>query len=400
MEQHQSALALVLARQPELPVQALRPHAAEAAAREFVAGFAGDVLYAVKANPSPVILDAIYRGGVRRFDVASLPEIETIAQRYPDASIAFLHPIKSPRAIARAYFELGVRVFALDSFEELEKIRRATGGARDLQLIVRLAADSRHARHKLSRKFGVSGRAAAELLRATRGIADELGVSFHVGSQCMSPSAFADAMARASETIRAAGATVDIVDVGGGFPCPYPDLTPPPLADFLSAIATAFEEMPVLENADLWCEPGRALCAEAGTQIVRVEGRKGNSLYLNDGAYGSLFDAAHTGLIYPVARLGADAGAALEPFEFYGPTCDSLDHMPGPFYLPGDIAAGDYIEIGQTGAYSAALRTRFNGFGAEETVILKDAPLIRRQDDQSDPAFLPAANDPVAWIAE
>lgn len=401
MEQHHSALALVLAREPELPVQALRPHAAEAAAEKFAAAFPGDILYAVKANPSPVILDAIYRGGVRRFDAASLPEIELIADRFASATIAFLHPIKPLQAITRAYCDFGVRAFALDSIEELEKIRRATGDAKDLQLTLRLAADSRFAQHKLNNKFGVDGAEAADLLRAARGVADELGVSFHVGSQCMAPIAFSDAMARAGMIIRQAGVTVDIVDVGGGFPCAYPDLAPPPLSEFVSAIEAAFEDMPVLENADLWCEPGRALCAEAGAQIVRVEARRGHALYLNDGAYGSLFDAAHTGLIYPATRIGAETGAPLEPFEFYGPTCDSLDHMRGPFYLPRDVAAGDYLEIGQTGAYSTALRTQFNGFGAEETVILHDAPLVHRHETLIDKAFSQtAANDQLAITAE
>ena len=337
MEQHQSALALILARQPELPVHALRPHAASAAASWFLSAFPGDVLYAVKANPHPAILDAIYGAGVRWYDVASLPEIEMIAGRYSDATIAYLHPVKSRAAIARAYSEFGVRIFALDTEEELEKIIAATGGAKDLHLIVRLAVNSDYAQHKLGGKYGAANEKAEQLLRAARAYTDELGVSFHVGSQCMRPEAWRLAMTQIGETIRTAGVTIDIVDVGGGFPCAYPGLTPPPLAAYIAEIAAAFEDMPVLENADLWCEPGRALCAEASSQIVRVERRRGDTLYLNDGAYGALFDAAHTGLVYPAQLLRENASPKLTAYDFYGPTCDSLDYMPGPFLLPADI---------------------------------------------------------------
>lgn len=377
MERHNSALALVLASKPDLPVHCVRPHAAEKAAGWFARRFPGDVLYAVKANPCPAVIDAVYRAGVTWFDVASLPEIRLIAERYPDAALAFMHPAKSRAAIRAAYFDYGVRIFAVDTTEELAKVMAETNGARDLHIVVRLAVASDYAQHKLERKFGAEGAAAVMLLREARSVADELGVSFHVGSQCMRPEAWRAAMASVSALIRKAGVTVDIVDVGGGFPSAYPGLTPPPMEDYVREIEAAFAEMPVLENADLWCEPGRALCAEAGSHIVRVELRKGDALYLNDGAYGTLFDAAHGGLVYPT-RLLREAGGAqrpLAPFRFYGPTCDSIDAMTGPFILPADVGEGDYIEIGMTGAYGAALASGFNGFGVYEEALLSDAPL-------------------------
>ena len=377
MERHNSALALVLASKPDLPVHCVRPHAAEKAAGWFARRFPGDVLYAVKANPCPAVIDAVYRAGVTWFDVASLPEIRLIAERYPDAALAYMHPAKSRAAIRAAYFDYGVRIFAVDTTEELAKIMAETNGARDLYIIVRIAVASDYAQHKLERKFGAEGATAVMLLREARSVADELGVSFHVGSQCMRPEAWRAAMASVSAVIRKAGVTVDIVDVGGGFPSAYPGLTPLPMEDYVSEIETAFAEMPVLENADLWCEPGRALCAEAGSHIVRVELRKGDALYLNDGAYGALFDAAHGGLVYPTRLLRAAGGAQrpLAPFRFYGPTCDSIDAMAGPFILPADVGEGDYIEIGMTGAYGAALASGFNGFGVYEEALLSDAPL-------------------------
>ncbi len=377
MDQFQSALALVVADRPDLPVHCIRPHAAQRAADWFVRRFPGDVLYAVKANPHPAILDAVYAAGVRWFDVASLPEVELVATRFEDATLAFMHPVKARSAIRKAYFDYGVRIFSLDSREELAKIVAETGGAKDLHLIVRLAVCSDYAQHKLGGKFGASGVEAVELLRETRAVADELGVSFHVGSQCMRPEAWRVAMAQTGDLIREAGVTVDIVDVGGGFPVAYPGLTPPPLEDYMLEIEAAFEEMPVLENADLWCEPGRALCAEAGSHVARVELRKGDCLYLNDGAYGALFDAAHDGLVYPVKLLREKGRPRrpLRPFKLYGPTCDSIDAMEGPFMLPADISEGDYIEFGLTGAYGSALATKFNGFGEYIEAEVADAPM-------------------------
>jgi len=378
MDRHQSALALVLADRPELPVHCLRPEAAQKAADFFVRNFPGDVLYAVKANPHPLIIDAVCAAGVKAFDVASLPEIELVVSRRPDAKLAFMHPVKSRLAIRKAYFDYGVRAFSLDSLDELDKIIKETNGAKDLHLVVRVAVSSDYAQHKLNGKFGASGQEAIQLLRQARGSCEELGVSFHVGSQCMRPEAYRAAMEIVSDLIRQAQVTIDIVDVGGGFPVAYPQLSPPPLKSYIDEIAAAFESMPVLENADLWCEPGRALCAEAGSHVVRVELRKGDALYLNDGAYGALFDAAHDGLVYPTRLLRTKKGPRrqLKAFRLYGPTCDSIDTLKGPFLLPSDVHEGDYIEFGQTGAYGAALATRFNGFGDYGEAIVDDAPLM------------------------
>jgi ornithine decarboxylase len=337
--------------------------------------FPGEVLYAVKANPSPWALDAVYAAGQRWFDVASEVEIELVASRFADAKLAFMHPVKSRKVIERAYFEFGVRVFALDCEAELEKIVAATRRADDLTLVVRLAVSNAEAGLPLAGKFGVSEADAPALLQKTRRFASELGVSFHVGSQCMSPSAYRDAMELASGVIRTAGVTVDVVDVGGGFPSAYPGMTPPDLERYIDVIVEAFEDMPVLENADLWCEPGRALVAESTSILAKVELVKDGALHINDGSYGNLFDAAHCKWPFPVKAHRADGEfeADVVAYKLYGPTCDSIDTMPGPFYLPADIREGDYIEIGMLGAYGVAMQTRFNGFGETETHEVKDA---------------------------
>jgi ornithine decarboxylase len=352
-----------------------------AAARWFQDNFKGDVFYAVKANPSPWVIDTLAANGVMSFDVASIPEIELVASRAPGARMAFMHPVKSRAAIAQAYFDHGVKTFALDTHEELAKILEATGNADDLSLIVRLGVSAEGAAYSLSGKFGVDLHdAPGLLLAARRATQDRMGVSFHVGSQCMRPTAFQAAMAQASRAIVRAGVMVDVVDVGGGFPSVYPGMVPPQMTDYVDSIQRGFAEMMVHEDTELWCEPGRALVAEASSVLVKVELKKGDALYLNDGSYGSLFDAAHAKWPFPVKlfRGGAKAQEVegpLKPFRFYGPTCDSLDHMPGPFWLPEDVREGDYVEIGMLGAYGIAMNTRFNGFGDAETVAVEDAPM-------------------------
>jgi len=365
---------------PVEPVTLLRPHAARRAARFFVEKFPGRSLYAVKANPSPELLRILWNAGITHYDVASIGEVRLVHSVLPEATLCFMHPVKAEEAIAEAYFDYGVRTFSLDTAEELEKIVRATSkdgvAASDLNLLVRIRVSSDHAKLSLASKFGADPRDVSALLMAARQAADALGICFHVGSQAMTPAAFAEAMARVRTAIVDASVTVDIVDVGGGFPSSYPGMEPPPLETYFAVIHETFESLPISYSAELWCEPGRALCAEYASVLVRVEKRRGDELYINDGAYGALFDAAHIGWRYPV-RLIRERSSRVRPmqFSFYGPTCDDLDRMAGPFELPGDIGPGDYIEIGMLGAYGCAMRTQFNGFGAVATEIVDDEPM-------------------------
>ncbi|MCD2323944.1 type III PLP-dependent enzyme [Sphingomonas sp. IC-56] len=387
MHQHPRALGLaplstaprgidIAQRCPVNPVTLTRPHAASRAARFFAEKFPGRSMYAVKANPSPDLLQILWDSGITHYDVASIAEVRLAARTLPEATLCFMHPVKAEEAIAEAYHTHGVRVFSLDSMEELEKIVRATNEAEDLTLCVRMRVSSDHSKLSLASKFGVAPGESKDLLMAVRQVADALGICFHVGSQAMSPEAYSNAMERVRAAIVEAGVTVDVVDVGGGFPSSYPGMEPPPLERYFATIHRAFESLPISYSAELWAEPGRALCAEYSSLIVRVERRRGSELYINDGAYGALFDAAHIGWRFPVQlQREPDSNAKDMEFSFYGPTCDDLDHMAGPFLLPADIQAGDYIEIGMLGAYGSAMRTAFNGFGSDETVIVGDEPM-------------------------
>ena len=388
MHKHHSALGLatppsisargidIANQRPVQPVTLVRPHAAARAARFFVEKFPGRSLYAVKANPSPELIRILWDSGITHYDVASIAEVRLVAATLPDATLCFMHPVKAEEAIAEAYFSHGVRTFSLDSIDELAKIMSATKDATDLTLCVRLRVSSEHSKLSLAAKFGAAPHEAKELLFAARQAADALGICFHVGSQAMTPEAYAAAMERVRAAIVDAAVTVDVIDVGGGFPSVYPGMEPPELERYFETIHRAFESLPISYSAELWAEPGRALCAEYSSLIVRVERRRGDELYINDGAYGALFDAAHIGWRFPVQLLREPESTTRDmPFSFYGPTCDDLDHMAGPFLLPADVKAGDYIEVGMLGAYGSAMRTAFNGFGSDETVIVDDEPM-------------------------
>ena len=391
MHSYPDASAVVRALAPDEPVILNRPHAAARAARFFVEKFPGKSLYAVKANPSPELLKVLWASGVTHYDVASIAEVRLVRATLPEATLCFMHPVKTRAAIAEAYRVHGVRTFSLDTHEELDKIVAATTNeagepATDLSLCVRLRVSSDYSELSLASKFGVDLVDAAPLLQATRQVADALGICFHVGSQAMTPFAYVQALERVRAAIVDASVTVDIVDVGGGFPSIYPGMEPPPLEDYFGAIHRAAESLPVSYSSELWCEPGRALCAEYNSMIVRVERRRGNELYINDGAYGALYDAAHVGWRFPVRCLADARGETEGEFAFYGPTCDDADYMEGPFMLPADIQPGDYIEVGMLGAYGAAMKTAFNGFGQAHALETSDEPMASQyRGDRRDP---------------
>ncbi len=286
-----------------------------------------------------------------------------------------MHPVKTPESIREAYSVHGVRDFVLDNQEELYKILRETDLAGDLTLYVRLGLPKNgKAAIDFSIKFGCKPGEAVKLLRACRPVATKVGLCFHVGTQTTDPSVYTRAVSVAGNIIRESGVAVDVLDVGGGFPVSYVGENVAGPGIFIEALKMALDAEG-LGRIPLLAEPGRALVAEGGCLIARVELRKGNVLYINDGTYGGLFDAGPMlKTKYPVRAHRPDGvfTGELKAFRFAGPTCDSLDLMEGPFMLPADIKLGDWIEIGNTGAYSRSMRTDFNGFGASDAVCLYD----------------------------
>ncbi len=373
-------------KQPDDPLHCLRPRTIGEAVRAFAAAFPGRLLYAVKCNPEPRILRALWSAGIRHFDCASSAEVALVRQMFPNPGIHFMHPVKSRAAIAEAYDRHGVRNFALDSENELQKILAMAGASAmrrrreaDLGLIVRLAVSNSGAAYDLSGKFGADADRAAALLAAARPHARRLGVSFHVGSQCLRPEAYAEAIRTAAQAADRAGVAVDIVDVGGGFPVAYAQTTPRPLTAYTDEIRAAVAGSSFADRVELWAEPGRALVAAGASVVVRVIHRRDRDLFVNDGIYGSLSDAGTPGFRFPVRLIPRDGRLNAAPrasFRLFGPTCDSADRMDGPFELPEDAAEGDWIEVGQLGAYGTALRTAFNGFDRARLVEVSDPPLL------------------------
>lgn len=370
---------------PESPMFVYRKHALESSVRCFKTGFNGDILYAVKTNPSPEILQDLYAAGIRSYDVASEAEARIVRQTLgKDALMYFMHPVKSRRAIREAYHTHNIRHFSLDGEDELEKILHETGRAADLGLMIRIAIPNSYAKLALCEKFGACRDMTIRLLRKARPIAKELGICFHVGSQCMHPESYTIAMQEAASMVAESGIELDILDIGGGFPSIYPGMEPPPMQEYFDTIHASFARtFPNKIRPRLIAEPGRALVAESGSLIVRVERRKHHALYINDGTYGALFDAGIPRFIFPVKHILPESDntpthiEASAPFRFFGPTCDSLDVMEGPFYLPDHIKEGDYIEIGQLGAYARTMITGFNGFYPDDMLIYtEDKPLM------------------------
>jgi ornithine decarboxylase len=370
---------------PSTPVYCLRPAIIKKAVDFFVENFESsknstEILYSVKSNPDRQVLVHLFESGIKHFDVASIVEVKLINELFGDkVKMYFMHPIKSRESIKEAYFDFGIRDFSLDSFDELHKILDSTDNAKDLGLHVRLSIPNSHSAIDLSGKFGILPSESVGLLRKVRTSATRLGICFHVGSQCMDPVEYRNAIMITKEVVENAKVNLDVLDVGGGFPSIYPGMTPPNLQSYFDEIFDSINQLNLNSKCKIWCEPGRALVAEAGSLVVRVEGRKNNMLYINDGTYGGLFDAGYPGFIYHTKVIRVAKKSTLssqkDAFGFYGPTCDSLDTMKGPFYLPENIGEGDYIEIGQLGAYSRSIRTEFNGFNKNIQIEVKDEPL-------------------------
>ena len=290
------------------PAVLYRPHALAAATQYFHDNFQARLLYAVKTNPDPVILTDLYRAGVRSFDVASLTEAEDLSRRFPDATLFYMHPVKPRHAIAKAYRDFGVRHFSLDSEAELRKILEETGHAKDLSLHVRLAMPNSYSEITLANKFGVALHDAPALIGLVSQHAAEVGISFHVGSQCMNPDAYRIAIRMCRTVLDDLPTPPQYFNVGGGFPSIYPGLTPPDLHLYFDAIHEAFSHLPNHENMTLLAEPGFWCVWICGGGIPCISTMAPTAVCLMRGSLGLCFPRAFIARPCGCPRLNMRSG--------------------------------------------------------------------------------------------
>ena len=392
MQKFSDVNELVNTLKPEEPVYCIRPDSIKKSVEFFKNKFPGKVLYAVKTNPEEKVIKIISDSGIENFDVASLNEVKLVRKINNKAKVYFMHTVKNRESIKEAYTKYNVKDFALDTKDELLKILEATNNAKDLNLYVRVSISNEHAEIDLSRKFGATSSEALGLLRLCKAHAKKVGLSFHVGSQCMHKISFAKGINEIGKIIKKTKIVPDVINVGGGFPAIYPDLIPESLDNYLDVIKESLKNLKLEKTPEIFCEPGRAIVAEAGSTIVKVLLKKKNKLYINDGTYGSLFDAGVPNFVLPAKMItnGRVVSKKKTAFNFYGPTCDSLDYMKGPFLLPNNIKEGDYIELGQLGAYGTTFRTKFNGFFSDANYQLNDKPILSMYDREKNIDFLVA----------
>ena len=380
MQKFTSVENLVNQLKPDKPVYCIRKKSILSASKFFQKKFPGRILYAVKTNPHPEVIKTLVKSGISEFDVASISEIKSVRKFSQNAKCSFMHTVKSREDVQEAYFKYGVKTFALDTKEELIKIIESTKNAKDLEIFVRVAVSNEHAEIDLSKKFGAMNNEASGLLRLAKQYANKIGLSFHVGSQCMHPISYTKGIAEIGNIIKKTKIVPDYINVGGGFPTIYPDLVPQSLDNYFQEIKMSLDNLKLNNLPEIICEPGRALVAESGSTIVRVNLRKKQKLYINDGTYGTLFDAGTPNIVFPSKLIKESSNKIiskkLTAFDFYGPTCDSMDYMKGPFVLPNNIKENDYIELGQLGAYGLTFRTEFNGFFSNEIYEVEDNPIM------------------------
>ncbi len=345
------------------------PATLQATAKRFLEGFGGLVTYAVKANASDEVLGNLTAAGITAFDVASPREMYSVRAVNPTAVLHYNNPVRSTEEIATAV-ALNVASYSVDSLSELDKLAAVPKGT---EISVRLALPVSGAAYDFGAKFGVGPELAVPLLQevAKRGFAP--AITFHPGTQCTDPEAWATYIAASAAVSKAAGVRLKRLNVGGGFAAHRAGQAPD-LEAIFERIITATAESFGAEAPRLVCEPGRAMVADAFTLATRVKAlRPDGSVFLNDGIYGGLAEARDMYMVDRIATLTAQGEAhGGDPTHrvVFGPTCDSIDRLPGEIALPSDLAEGDYVLFAGLGAYSQAINTAFNGYGLEAPITV------------------------------
>jgi ornithine decarboxylase len=357
---------MLAALQPRDPVYCVHPEIYRESTRDFLDGFPGRVLYAIKANNEPAVISILHDAGVNHFDCASLPEIALAKRLCPEATCYFMSPVRIRGAAHDARQQFGVRHFMIDDSSGLPQLLEEIDIA-DAVIFVRMAVSHRSAAQDLSVKFGADPNVVPELLQAVADAGAEPALAFNVGTGVCSPDGYAHAIGIATEVLERSAVPVRLLDIGGGFPRRYPGYEVPPLDDFFDVIRRMRAQLPLAEGGELLAEPGRALSAPGLSAVTQVLLRKEDRLYINDGMYGALWELrfnGHKRYLTHCYRNARKFSGKERAFRVFGPTCDSSDCLPEPLNLPADINVGDYIEFLSVGAYSLSGRTDFNGFGS------------------------------------
>ncbi len=352
-------------QQPENPVLFFSPSALQAAARRFIDGFPGMVTYAVKSNPGEEVIENLAAAGVRGYDCASAFEIDLIRRLAPDAAIHYNNPVRARAEILHAV-EKGVKSYSVDSKSELAKLIELVPTV-DTEISVRFKLPVSGAAYNFGAKFGATVELATELLKTVAEAGFIPSITFHPGTQCTDPAAWEAYIRTAAEIAAGAGCTIARLNVGGGFPSHRLNGVTPQLEATFQLIDRVATEAFGDQRPLLVCEPGRALCGDAFTLAARVKAvRDDTHVFLNDGVYGSLTELPLIGMIDRIEVLspeGERRQGPAQPRIVFGPTCDSVDRLPGDIPLPADITEGDYVIVQGMGAYSVVTNSRFNGFG-------------------------------------
>jgi ornithine decarboxylase len=380
--------SLLRQEQPKNPVYCIYPHVYSEIAAEFLSGFPGRALYAVKANPDPTIIRLLVDAGVKHFDCASLPEIELIEGIAPDAAKYFMTPVRIRGAAATAQEEFGVRHFVIDHSNGLSQLLEEIEPSRSV-IFARMAVHHASAMEDLSVRFGAPPEDMPALLQSIRDSGAEPALAFNVGSSVTDPEAYRYAISVTRSILERLSYPLRLLDVGGGYPKSYPNFIVPELKHYFAAVEESVATLPLADNAEVLGEPGRALAAPGMSAVVEVLLRKDERVYLNDGMFGIFWTLRIDGPnSFPVRayRDGAPLTGDTRNFQINGPTCDSTDTLPGLVPLPTDIRSGDYLEFGNIGAYSIGGRTDYNGFFSDRIVSINSAtakpPTV--QDDRSE----------------
>ena len=350
---------------PQNPVLFLAPQALQAMARRFIDGFPGMVTYAVKSNPEEAVIENLIAAGLRGFDVASPFEMQLVRRLAPDAAMHYNNPVRSRAEIAVAV-DLGVKSYSVDSKSELAKLIELVP-AEGTEITVRFKLPVAGAAYNFGAKFGATADLATELLVTVAAAGFIPSITFHPGTQCTDPAAWESYIRVAGDIARDAGVTIARLNVGGGFPSHRLNAVEPQLEATFALIDRVTTEVFGDNRPLLICEPGRALVGDAYSVAARVKAvRDDMHVFLNDGVYGTLTELPLIGVIDRTQVVSPDGRlrtGAVQPRIVFGPTCDSVDRLPGEMPLPSDIAEGDFVIFHGMGAYSTVTNTRFNGFG-------------------------------------